>query len=567
MKKRILSVVLSLAMVAAVAINPMISYATSEEAGAPSEMEIATYRDTKETGTDANGTEYSWYSKVPTAPEGYVFAGWYTTADLKTPIGEDVTSGTAWAKWVPKNVLSVKYQITNGTTTESASTALRLVTTVDSTYYKSVGFIFNMGDDDSKPAMTDTVYNTILGGGKTYYPNQSGFDAVSAYFMVHEITGMPNAVFGTDVVVKPVWVTLDGTKVVGVTNDVNVSEVATVNDFSEGITFENGTELKFFTETTSTHGDYCAPELVSYTGDMAGDSTYGEKGLVVTKQTSATANSNIRFYMDFGRAIPKNSVVTFDIYIQGEIVNTTSTNPKITLKKDGGSGWATAKKFRYTPNQWDEASFTLGADDANQVCLIIIELQQQFAGKEVKVYMDNFEIQTPYSAGVDFETKSQTAFLTEAGTGADKRSNPSRVLYSATGLNVSDTYGLYGVQCNVEAAGTYPAFYLNWGNGVVAAGDTVTFSVYVKAEGRETLKYRVDSKSWDANNTRTDDTVTKSTGDGWNVVNDWYDVTVSFNGEAPVKEWVIFNFSNCTDEVQKGDIQIYVDNFKVIKAN
>ena len=213
MKKRILSLVLSAALVVTAMVNPMISYATSGETGAPTEMKIDDYRKT----TDENGN----YTEVPKAPEGYIFGGWYTTSNCDEAIATDKTTGNAWAKWVDKDVLSVKYQISADTTSWSEMTNLRLVTSVDSEQYRKVGFVINDGTKDSKPAMSDTVYQSIKGKvngvDQYYYPNQE-FDSTSKYFMVYEVSAVPNSVFATNLTIKPVWITLDGTTVTGSTN-------------------------------------------------------------------------------------------------------------------------------------------------------------------------------------------------------------------------------------------------------------------------------------------------------------------------------------------------------------
>ncbi len=556
MKKRILSVVLSLAMVAAVAINPMISYATSESAGAPTEMKIDTYRETKETGTDVNGNEYSWYSKTPDAPDGYVFAGWYTTSDCTTPIGEDVTSGTAWAKWAPKNVLSVKFQLTNGTTTESTSTGLRLVTTVDSTYYKAVGFIFNMGSGDSKPAMTDTVYNTIVGGGNTYYPDQSGFDDASQYFMVFELGGMPHAAFGTDVVVKPAWVTLDGTKVIGVTNDVNVSEVADVTDFGEGLTFENKNDLKFFSEMATTHNDYSTIQQATYDSTIKeGVEGIGDKGMLVTKTVAAdvTSTTYMTILLDsFGFDIPKDSVMTFDYYIDAsEAVS------GIAFKQNDLTWMSSAGvTMDYTPNQWNTWACKFNADVTTKG-RFVVNLPATLAGTEVKVYFDNIEITMPYGDSVTFENKSDTGFVLEAA--ADKpindnnRMNPSRVFYADAGLEVSEEYGLYGIKCDVAAGTKWPDVYFDYD---VKIGSVLTFKAYVAGDATTLngVTYGVAVNNPD-NASISDVTCTAYK------FNEWMDITVEFKAVASTPK-LFFNFDGNV-ATKNVPVTIYLDNFQI----
>lgn len=159
-----------------------------------------------------------------TAPEaeGFVFGGWYTDAALTTPLAKDVTTGTAYAKFVDETVLSIKWQITSGAAIDDATTNLRLMTSVDSLLYSSVGFNVNL-ENYNWNFTSKTVYSTILADD---VPNDAAtvFCASSAYFMTITIENVTNEYFGSEFTVVPTWVTLDGTTVTG------VARTFTIND-------------------------------------------------------------------------------------------------------------------------------------------------------------------------------------------------------------------------------------------------------------------------------------------------------------------------------------------------
>ncbi len=153
----------------------------------------------------------------PTAPDGYVFAGWYSdktcTTALKTNTIE--STATAYAKYVDAEVLSVKYQLPADVSSSDTITTLRLVTTVDSLQYSFVGFQIYIGDKFIGAYKTKDVYDKITGTTDsttvTYKPYV--FSSESEYFMAVEIIGVPRDVFNQTITVIPAWETLDGTVV------------------------------------------------------------------------------------------------------------------------------------------------------------------------------------------------------------------------------------------------------------------------------------------------------------------------------------------------------------------
>ena len=164
------------------------------------------------------------YKNTGTLPQqaGHVFAGFYTDAGRTDPYTG--VSGHAYAKFVSEKVLSVKAQISVGTTAQSSKTDLRLVTTVDGLNYREVGFRITL-NGKTTIVRSNTVYSQIVSGqgGVTFPYAPSIFHEQSSYFMTFTITNIPNAAFDTDFVITPYWITLDGLECKGVTNTLRVS--------------------------------------------------------------------------------------------------------------------------------------------------------------------------------------------------------------------------------------------------------------------------------------------------------------------------------------------------------
>lgn len=131
------------------------------------------------------------------------------------------------AKYVPEDVLSVKLQLTKGTTTGSKKTDMRLITSVDSTRYQLVGFAVTAkvtvdGDEknQTKKYEQSTCYSTLNGAGLTYYPRE--FHDASESFITSLLKDMP--ISGTDlnkeITITPYWKTMDGTTYYGVSRTI-----------------------------------------------------------------------------------------------------------------------------------------------------------------------------------------------------------------------------------------------------------------------------------------------------------------------------------------------------------
>lgn len=176
-----------------------------------------------------NHTDISEYrnesgNTAPADKDGYIFAGWYTDETCTKAVDENTTDGSAYAKYIDENVLTVKFQIPTTTNSASESTTLRLVTSIDSLDYQNVSFEVSYTDSSStKKSHTWTTKNayTALTGYKgmtklTYTPDEQ-FSKASEYFVALNINNVPNEAFGYAFTVTPKWTTLDGTVVEGST--------------------------------------------------------------------------------------------------------------------------------------------------------------------------------------------------------------------------------------------------------------------------------------------------------------------------------------------------------------
>lgn len=159
---------------------------------------------------------------APEAPAGYLFAGWYADKACSTPIGSNVKTTDAYAKFVDANLLTVKAQITAGTKIDSSSTSIRFVTTVNDLRYSKIGFKIHIWKDsgvDKRDYASDIVYKELsscLGKTNKIYTPQD-FCYTATYFKAQVIQKIPNSSFETVFEVTPYWKTLDGTTVRGST--------------------------------------------------------------------------------------------------------------------------------------------------------------------------------------------------------------------------------------------------------------------------------------------------------------------------------------------------------------
>lgn len=161
-----------------------------------------------------------------TLEDGYIFGGWYKEPSCVNVVEKDENVRKAYAKLVLADVLDVKAQVSatlqDESTANDSTGAIRFITTVDSLEYKEIGFEFLINGVLRTSRNTDVVYEKLYAVGTTdevleeYLPNIE-FSPQSKYFKSWTFKNIPDTDFYTPIIVKPYWVTLDGTKVYGIT--------------------------------------------------------------------------------------------------------------------------------------------------------------------------------------------------------------------------------------------------------------------------------------------------------------------------------------------------------------
>lgn len=157
-----------------------------------------------------------------TAPvkKGYVFGGWFYTADNTEPLSDKNSEGEAYAKFVPEDVLKVYCQNSDGTNKRTAKTNVRLVTSVDTDIYEKVGFDITIyGTEVTKyNHEISHIYKKITissGNDIISVKDNRLFSKASKYFVTLKMTNIQNSGFDIPYHVRAYWITQDGTKVYG----------------------------------------------------------------------------------------------------------------------------------------------------------------------------------------------------------------------------------------------------------------------------------------------------------------------------------------------------------------
>lgn len=282
---------------------------------------------------------------VTPTKDGYLFGGWYSDNAGKQPITEKTEGTTAYAKFVPSHVLSIKAQNYDGTSwsdstnkaaaTDSAktkTTTTRLVTAVDCIDYQKVGFVVTR-PSDGKTATVEVhkVYVNLgvkSGSNVDKYTADLIFGEPATHFAVLEYKNIQEITWDENIYVKPYWITADGTTVTGLPKYVRVddgidgfisvavnlktaeaiaagvvnvsyeSSVLSFDSFSEGKVFE---EMEVADKGTSVK---CVGNLETITDTQYADDMYISLRFEVKKDENGDPLYNVMeeggltFYMD-----------------------------------------------------------------------------------------------------------------------------------------------------------------------------------------------------------------------------------------------------------------------------
>lgn len=166
--------------------------------------------------------DYKSSDTVPTV-DGRAFAGWFDDENCTEPYLK--TDGSAYAKFIPAAVFSVKSQLRVGTVPTSSSTSLRLITTVDGDMYSSVGFRVEYGGK-TVDVETKTVYSSLFAtdGASSFEYRPADICFASKYFATFVLSSVPSSAFSQKITVTPFVRTLDGSFVLGTPTDIVISE-------------------------------------------------------------------------------------------------------------------------------------------------------------------------------------------------------------------------------------------------------------------------------------------------------------------------------------------------------
>ena len=186
-----------------------------------SRTQEVTYSILNPIGTDGKA-DVAVYKDNDVLPEseGRIFAGWFTDSSCTTPYTGD--SGKAYAKFIDEKVLTVKAQISGGTTANSEKTSIRFITSVDSLKYQNVGFKIEFNGTTIDRQMTK-VYTAINASGVRVKPTV--FSEDSKYMEAYTINQIPNSAFGQEFTVTPYYTTEDGTVVEGETRSFTIANM------------------------------------------------------------------------------------------------------------------------------------------------------------------------------------------------------------------------------------------------------------------------------------------------------------------------------------------------------
>ena len=203
---------------------------------APAEVEAA---NTAVTYESCDMASY-WSTSKKTAPvkAGYVFGGWYTKsgttytalkeANITTDSsGKANVSGT-YAKYVPAQILSVKAQNASGVAASDGKAAsVRVISALDSTDYQKVGFkVLVNNKNDLGTLETTKIFNglQVEGDSSSPYSAEAIFGAPAAYLSVWRLDNIADKNDVKILNVTPYWITMDGTKVEGLSKYVHVED-------------------------------------------------------------------------------------------------------------------------------------------------------------------------------------------------------------------------------------------------------------------------------------------------------------------------------------------------------
>lgn len=363
-------------------------------------------------------SEYRTEGTYPTK-EGYVFAGWYKDSSRETPVTGNTPADGAYAKFVNKKVLSVMFQLTDGTTISSGTTNLRVITSVDSLSYQQVGFVLSV-NGNSQEITSNTVYNTIAAyvdeDQQKYQPKDVFDETESEYFVTKVVTGIKNTSFKKAINFTPFWVTMDGTKVTA-TDDRTIAIFDEVKPVANSLGFLAGTH----------DGEPSVVETTTFGDDTVIKATARK---VLFQDVIDTNGAQGDFFTT------GYTHLQFDVYIEswnGSYMQMTTSQKRVQCKNAGGALESpddpvtfgqyvrvynqAGESARLKTGAWYTISMKVDADTSNDVSFVS-------AGTRSVFYLKNL------SFGYDFP--DETAIVDSLGFSAGSHLGDPSIVEDAT---------------------------------------------------------------------------------------------------------------------------------------
>ena len=305
----------------------------------------------------------------------YVFAGWYQSANAIydnaiTDLSEVTES--SYAKFIPKDILDVKVQVSNGTMktgTYKGQHAMRFISSVESLDYKNVGFkvtyIDENGQVQTKSISSKTVYEKIKSNIEevNYNFTPSVITMNSEYFITAKLPITDTEKYYT---VQAYVQTADGTIVYG------DSRCICVNDASE----------KIINTTVDVELDGQKSYVVTY-GTNTGTIT-------LLNEEEGYSNIKIEWEEDVTAILPSASTITiYEVTDSGnQLVDSFVYRNYYTTHETGDAANPNADTSWYTINPYADIFTIASSADLYGLAKLIDDGTTNFTGREIRLIRD-----------------------------------------------------------------------------------------------------------------------------------------------------------------------------------
>ena len=508
-------------------------------------------------------SQYRGTEKTHPVRTGYVFAGWYEKSGTTYLTMNETEADTAaqkqtsvYAKFVDEDVLSVKYQFQVQKTASSDTVNLRMLTSVDTLKYESVGFHITIGERTSE-VMTDTVYETLIGyvDGSNKPHSPSVFSSQSAYFMTYTMSSTPNWAFEKTMKIEPQWTTLDGTTVTGIEREMAISEE--LANFKTGIGFEKTMDAGVFTGQ-GVEGQDATLEVLEYASAGVGALPGGENNVLKMSYTPSTSNPTFyypKFRINFGTELEAGTIITFMAY--GKITSGEYSYDQSAFETSTSGvaviGGEIDQYGQFAHGGWKYITITL-SEAMTQLDMFWnydrAGITSETASGEV--YIDNVRIygsvEPDICEGINFEYKEHEEVITGQGVeGQD--ATIERVDYGTLGVTAPTDGGTYALKLSHESF-YWPKLQMNFGK-VLPIGTEITFMAYGKITSG-TNKYNQSIFEFDGSG-GTGEATLQFKCDAWT------ELTITLQ-EATDTLKLYWNYDRASITSSTASAEVYIDN-------